>query len=476
MAVKTTVTELPESRVRVRGRGPAGGGRAPRPAGRAPARPPAADPRLPQGQGPAAGRHPARRPRGRARRGRARRRSALVRRRDRRRRHRPGRRADARPRRPAGRGRAADVLDRDRRAPEGQARASTRASRSAAREPDVADEAVDEEIEQLRDRSARLETVDRAAAQTATSWWSTSSADRRRAVRRRRGPRPADRARLRRLIPGFEEQLGRRTAGEAADGRRSPSPTTTAPRTCAGTTRDLRGHRQGGQGQGAARARRRLRRRAAGFDTLDELRDDIRAALAGVRGPAPSRPSSARPRSTPPWRGDRRGARGARRGRARELWDQHRSPLSHQGISPEAYLRISGKRRSRSSTDAKPDAERALRREAVLAAIVEAEGIEPGRRRSCSRRSRTPPSARARLRRSCSSACADAGRLDALREDIAARRRSTSLAERAKPIPVEQAKAREQAVDARARSEPGSRRGRTPARAPSGLWTPGLAG
>ena len=55
--VTTTVTELPESRVRVQARGRARGGRAAHPAGRARAGPPDARARLPQGQGPAAGGH-----------------------------------------------------------------------------------------------------------------------------------------------------------------------------------------------------------------------------------------------------------------------------------------------------------------------------------------------------------------------------------------------------------------------------------
>ena len=51
--------------------------------------------------------------------------------------------------------------------------------------------------------------------------------------------------------------------------------------------------------------------------------------------------------------------------------------LSHQGITKEAYLRISGRTEEEILAEAKPDAEQALRREAVLAAVVEAEQIEP---------------------------------------------------------------------------------------------------
>jgi ATP-dependent Clp protease protease subunit len=50
--------------------------------------------------------------------------------------------------------------------------------------------------------------------------------------------------------------------------------------------------------------------------------------------------------------------------------------LSHQGISREAYVRISGRSEEEALAEIEPDAEQALRREAVITAIVAAEGIE----------------------------------------------------------------------------------------------------
>jgi trigger factor len=62
--------------------------------------------------------------------------------------------------------------------------------------------------------------------------------------------------------------------------------------------------------------------------------------------------------------------------RAQELWERMLHSLSHQGITKEAYLRIAGREEEEILEEAKPDAERALRREAVIAAVVAAEGIE----------------------------------------------------------------------------------------------------
>ena len=51
--------------------------------------------------------------------------------------------------------------------------------------------------------------------------------------------------------------------------------------------------------------------------------------------------------------------------------------LSHQGITKDVYLRISGKTEEELLDEARPEAEQASSREAVLAAVVEAEGIDP---------------------------------------------------------------------------------------------------
>ena len=51
--------------------------------------------------------------------------------------------------------------------------------------------------------------------------------------------------------------------------------------------------------------------------------------------------------------------------------------MARQGISKEMYLQISGRPRRSSPIEAEPEAEKTLRREAVIAAVVEAEKIEP---------------------------------------------------------------------------------------------------
>ncbi len=310
------------------------------------------------------------------------------------------------------------------------------------REPQASDEAVQAEIEQLRERAARLETVERAAAKgdfvvmdftgSIDGEEFDGGAGRDQMIELGSG----------RLIPGFEEQLEGVTAGEE--------------RTITVTFPDDYGadHLSGKEAQFAIVVSEVKERQLpeldddfaidqAGFDSLDELREDIRAKLlqaderqveqayreavldAVVQGAKVDVPETLVD------------------ARARELWERMLHSLSHQGISREAYLQIAGGGREESELleEAKPDAERALRREAVIAAIIEAEGIETADgdvldalQESAAREGVAPEKLRQRLEQS--------GRLDDLREDLAARRAIDLLVEHATPISVEQAEAR----------------------------------
>ena len=90
-----------------------------------------------------------------------------------------------------------------------------------------------------------------------------------------------------------------------------------------------------------------------------------------------------------------------------------------------------------------PDAEQALRREAVITAIVAAEGIVPTEEELLEAIAPTAEREGVEPEKLLAD-CASAGRLEEVREDLAARKAVELIAERAKPIPVEQAQAREQ--------------------------------
>ncbi len=132
--------------------------------------------------------------------------------------------------------------------------------------------------------------------------------------------------------------------------------------------------------------------------------------------------------------------------RAAEMWERVERRLREQGMDPDAYLQMQGKTRDELIAEAKPDASRALKREAVLEAVAEAEQIEisedekldalqipPGHE---DHGHPEPADALAELRSS--------GREGLLEADLRMRRALETISENAKPIPLDQAEAREQ--------------------------------
>jgi trigger factor len=149
--------------------------------------------------------------------------------------------------------------------------------------------------------------------------------------------------------------------------------------------------------------------------------------------------------------------------RAHEMWERLERSLGARGVDAQTYLRMQGKTREEAVTDLESDAERALRREATLAAVADAEGIEvsdqdmlealgPGEG------DEDPAKLLESLRAS--------GRDALLREDLRMRKAVDVIAGSAKAIPQEQAAAREKLWT------PEKEREEEAAEKP-GLWTPG---
>ena len=178
-----------------------------------------------------------------------------------------------------------------------------------------------------------------------------------------------------RLIPGFEEQLVGASAGEE--------------RTVEVTFPE---DYPGGMGGKTAtfdvtatevKAKRlpeiddQLASEAAGFDTLAELREDIATRLTETDERAIEREFQEAVLDAAVAEAQIDLPDKLVHARAHELLEQTLSALARQGISKDAYLRISGKDEETLAQEAEPEAANVLRREAVLSAIVEAEQIEP---------------------------------------------------------------------------------------------------
>jgi trigger factor len=151
--------------------------------------------------------------------------------------------------------------------------------------------------------------------------------------------------------------------------------------------------------------------------------------------------------------------------KAHDMWHRTARRMAQQGIDPQQYLTMTGKTEEELVTEAEPDAEQALKREAVLAEIVKAEGIEVSDEEIATalREAAGPDASDKQLKRALKRARKQ-GAEDALRDDIAMRKAVDLLVESAKPIPVEQAAAREKLWT------PEKER---PAEGASELWTPG---
>jgi trigger factor len=200
---------------------------------------------------------------------------------------------------------------------------------------------------------------------------------------------------------------------------------------------------------------------ASEFETLAELRDELRRRIAAAlesrieaefREAAVDAAAQAAQIELPSE---------LAHARAHEMWDRLERALSSRGASPEAYLRMQGKTREQVVTDLESDAERALRREATLAAVADSEGIDVSDEELLEalqqgEEDEAPDRVLERLRAN--------GRDALLREDLRLRKAAELIASSARPIPQEQAAAREKLwTPEKERAESSE----------SGLWTPG---
>jgi trigger factor len=330
------------------------------------------------------------------------------------------------------------------------------------REPAVEERQVDEELDRLRERFATLETVDRPAEtgdQVVIDYVGSidgepfeGGAGRDQLLELGSG----------RLLPGFEDQLQGSRAGDTREVEVA-FPEDYQAQELAGKQAQFDVTVSEVKAKRLPELDDEFASEASEFDTLKELRDDIGtrlkasdehtierefeeavldAAVAEAQIDVPDKLVHAR---------------------AHELLDDTLSALERQGISKDAYLRIAGKDEETLAGEAEPEAERALKREAVLAAVVEAEGIEPSDEQvsemlesTAQRTGSSPDELLDQLRK--------ADRLERVREEVASRQALQRVVAEAKPISVEQAKARDKLwTPDKATGEQGAGQ----------LWTPG---
>src|SRR3954468_12855705 len=201
----------------------------------------------------------------------------------------------------------------------------------AKREPDVADAAIDEELDRLRERAAKLETVDRQAQRGDYVVMDFAGAVDGVPFAGGEGRDQMIELGSGRLVPGFEDQL------EGAVGGESRTVTITFPEdygapNLAGhdaefavTVRDVKAKQLPDLDDELAEE--------AGFDSLDELRDDIRSRLSEIEGQRIDAEFREAALDAAVEKATIDVPDSLIEARARELWDSMLHSLAHQGIS-----------------------------------------------------------------------------------------------------------------------------------------------
>jgi trigger factor len=307
-------------------------------------------------------------------------------------------------------------------------------------EPEIPEGALEAELDRLRDQVARLETVERPAE---AGDFLTIDFDG--AIDGEKVPNATARDYLvelggGRLVAGFDEPLVGAAAGETrtfpltyADDDRRPD--------LAGTTVEYTVTVKRVQAKVLPELDDDFAAEATEFDTLDELKADIAqrlqaAAQAQVdelfRRTVIDAAVAGATVDVPPVMVDRQVAQVLHA-------ISHRLP---QGVSLDAYAQATGRTLPAMAEEMKPDAEMAVRRELVVEAVAEAEGIEV-----------TDDEVEAQVRTDAETTGRDpdalleevraGGAFESLRADLRLRKAVDLLVESAVPISIEQAKARQ---------------------------------
>jgi trigger factor len=330
------------------------------------------------------------------------------------------------------------------------------------RSPEVPAEALDRELDALRERFARVETVDRAAGSgdvAVVDFVGTVDGE----------PFKGGEARDYmleigggRLVEGFEEQLLGAKAGEAR------AVEIDFPDDYHGE--ELRGRHAVFELEVKDVREKELpalddefASEASEFDTLDELRADIEHKLRHAQEHSIEDEYRESALDAAVAEAEVELSDELVAARAEEMWERTERALRAQGLDPDTYLTTTGKSREDVIADTKEDAARQLRRESVLEAIADAEELEAtddevleALQGIAERERTTPDKVLARLEK--------AGRDLPIRREIRLRKAIDLLVENAEPIDLETAKAREAIwTPEKQRKEQGSPQ----------LWTPG---
>jgi len=332
------------------------------------------------------------------------------------------------------------------------------------REAQVDDELIEQEVQRLRERTATLETVPRPAATGDSVVIDYLGEIDDQAFAGGEGRDQLVELGSGRLVADFEEQLVGASAGEERE------VLVTFPE-------NYHGEVAGKSARFAVTVKEVKAKRlpelddefasqAGGFETLVELHEDIATRMKEIDGRSIELEYQRAVLDAAVANAEIEVPSKLVHARAHEILHQTLSTVARQGISKELYLQLAGKDEEDLANEAEPEAAAALRREAVLAAIVAAEPVRPSEEElleslkpSAERESTTPEELAERLR--------SGGRLERVRAELATSQALDLLVSQAKAISVEQAQAREKLWT------PGGDAAESGEADPGRIWTPG---
>lgn len=341
------------------------------------------------------------------------------------------------------------------------------------KETEVDDEVVEREVERIREGFARLEPVERAAAEGDSLLIDFEGLIDDKAFEGGKAEDYLLELGSNSLIEGFEEQL----TGAEPGAERDVEVTFPA---------DYHAEHLAGQDATFRVKVKEVREKvlpeldddfasdASEFDTLEELRTDIGEKVGEALGSRAEEDFRIAAVDVAVDAATVEVPDELATARATERWESTERQLAQRGMDPNAFLQMQGKTREELIEESKPDAARELKREAVVTAVAEAEGIEVSDEEmaealahSAEHERTTPEKLLARLREN--------GRDKMVREDIRARKAIELIAEAAKPIPLEEAEERAGRAEAREKIlTPEKEQDEGEGKA-GGLWTPDSA-
>lgn len=240
---------------------------------------------------------------------------------------------------------------------------------------DVPDEVIDREIDRMREGMASLDVVDRAAEEGDHVLVDfVGSLD---GVEFEGGTATDHTIEIGsgQLIDGFEEQIVGAKAGDEVDVN-VDFPEDYGAAELAGQNADFKVKVKEVRVKQMPEADDDFAAEASEFDTIEELRADIAEKLG----------ESAEERIEQEFRVAAVDAAVANakvgipedilRARGEERWERVERQMAAQGMNPETYLQMQGKTREEIIGESLDDADQEIRREAVLVAVADAEGIE----------------------------------------------------------------------------------------------------